>query len=230
MPRLSALTSSAASDPSSLPRRLLGTAVTLSTIIRHGTRSPLCVLGWMGTLKIGARVGSVVNGQTTIESLASNRSSCTMIAGRGLPTLAAPPATVQISPRFIRHPRLRLRRRTLGPVSRGDCWPRPMIDGAQPERRLSIEHLGPRSERAEGPACEAGRGVREPCHGTGSQTQEGTRSMNARLVTPYLCHALVILIQKTRSGGPSLTIKKQLLAIAPAGCCLMPLAAADSHF
>ncbi len=54
--------------------------------------------------------------------------------------------------------------------------------------------------------------------------------MNARLVTPYLCHALVILIQKTRSRGPSLTIKKQLLVIATAGCCLMTLAAADSTF
>ena len=36
--------------------------------------------------KIGAGVGSVVKGHTTIESLASNRSSWTMTAGRGLPT------------------------------------------------------------------------------------------------------------------------------------------------
>src|SRR4026209_1428869 len=85
MARLSALISSELSDPTSLPRRLLGTAVNLSTIIRHGERRPLCALGWMVSLKIGTGVGSVVKGHMTIESLASNRSSCTMTAGRGLP-------------------------------------------------------------------------------------------------------------------------------------------------
>ena len=85
MARLSALTSSAASDPTSPPRRLLGTAVNLSTIIRHGARNPLWTLGWIGSLKIGAGVRSVVKGHTTIESFASNRSSWTMTAGRGLP-------------------------------------------------------------------------------------------------------------------------------------------------
>ncbi|HET9605905.1 MAG TPA: hypothetical protein VFO87_02570 [Nitrospira sp.] len=83
MARLSALLSSEVSDPTSLPSRLLGTAVNLSTFIRHGERRPLWVLGWMGSLKIGAGVGSVVKGHTTIESLASNRSSWTMTAGRG---------------------------------------------------------------------------------------------------------------------------------------------------
>src|SRR4029077_9211158 len=46
-------------------------------------------------------VGSVVNGHTTIESFASNRSSWTMTAGRGLPASAAPPASGHISPRFL---------------------------------------------------------------------------------------------------------------------------------
>jgi hypothetical protein len=41
MARLSVLISSEVSDPSSLPSRLLGTAVNLSTIIRHGERRPL---------------------------------------------------------------------------------------------------------------------------------------------------------------------------------------------
>jgi hypothetical protein len=54
MARLSALLSSEVSDPTSLPSRLLGTAVNLSTFIRHGERRPLWVLGWMGSLKIGA--------------------------------------------------------------------------------------------------------------------------------------------------------------------------------
>ena len=85
MARLSVLTSSEASDPTSLPRRILGTAVNLSTIIRHGARSPLWALGLMESRKIGAGVGSVVKGHTTIESVASNRLSWTMTAGRGLP-------------------------------------------------------------------------------------------------------------------------------------------------
>ena len=51
MARLSAFTSSEASEPTSLPRRLLGTAVNLSTIIRHGARSPLWALGWTESLK-----------------------------------------------------------------------------------------------------------------------------------------------------------------------------------
>jgi len=85
MARLSAFRSSEASEPTRLPMRILGTAVNLSTIIRHGARSPLRALGWTESLKIGACVGSVVNGHTTIESFASNRSSWTMTAGRGLP-------------------------------------------------------------------------------------------------------------------------------------------------
>ena len=43
--RLRVFMSSDASDPTSFPRRLLGTAVTLSTIIRHGAFSPFLVLG-----------------------------------------------------------------------------------------------------------------------------------------------------------------------------------------
>jgi hypothetical protein len=56
MARLSALTSSEDSEPTNLPRRVLGTAVNLSTIIRHGARSPLSALGWTESLKIGAGV------------------------------------------------------------------------------------------------------------------------------------------------------------------------------
>src|SRR5258706_8097402 len=52
MARLSAFTSSEANEPTRLPKRLLGTAVNLSTIIRHGARSPLWVLGWTASLKI----------------------------------------------------------------------------------------------------------------------------------------------------------------------------------
>lgn len=41
MARFSILTSSEASDPTSLPRRLLGTAVNLSTMIRPGAQPTL---------------------------------------------------------------------------------------------------------------------------------------------------------------------------------------------
>ena len=86
MARLTAFMSSAVSDPMSRPRRFLGTAVTLSTMTRQAVRSPLVALGWTESLKIAACVGSVVKGHTTIESFASNRSSWTITAGRGLPT------------------------------------------------------------------------------------------------------------------------------------------------
>jgi hypothetical protein len=62
MARLSVLNSSEASDPTCLPRRVLGTTVNLSTITRHGARSSLRALGWMESLTIGAGVGSVVRG------------------------------------------------------------------------------------------------------------------------------------------------------------------------
>ena len=45
MARLSARTSSAAREPTSVPRRLLGTAVSLSTINRQGARSPVRLAG-----------------------------------------------------------------------------------------------------------------------------------------------------------------------------------------
>ena len=45
MARLSAFTCSGPVEPTSLPKRLLGTAVNLSTIIRHGARSPLWSAG-----------------------------------------------------------------------------------------------------------------------------------------------------------------------------------------
>ena len=59
MARFSAFTSSVASDPTSFPGRPRGTAVSLSTMIRHGARNPFRVLGWTESLKIGAGVGSV---------------------------------------------------------------------------------------------------------------------------------------------------------------------------
>lgn len=37
---------------------------------RHGVRSPFVSVGWTGIRKAGAGVGSLVNGQTTIESFA----------------------------------------------------------------------------------------------------------------------------------------------------------------
>ena len=64
MARLSAFTSSEASEPTRVPRRLLGTAVNLSTIIRHGARSPLWAPDWTESLKIRAGIGSVVKGHT----------------------------------------------------------------------------------------------------------------------------------------------------------------------
>jgi hypothetical protein len=67
---LTARSSCDVSDPTSRPKRFLGTAVTLSTITRHVVRNPLLALGWTGSLKIGAGVGSVVKGHTTIESFA----------------------------------------------------------------------------------------------------------------------------------------------------------------
>ncbi len=50
----------------------------LSTIKRHGGRSPLPLLGSTGNRNSGASVGSVVNAQIVMEAVASNRSSCTI--------------------------------------------------------------------------------------------------------------------------------------------------------
>lgn len=49
--------------------------MTLSTIRRQGDRSPVRLFDGIGSLKIGADVGSVVMGQTMIESFPSKRSS-----------------------------------------------------------------------------------------------------------------------------------------------------------
>lgn len=75
MERLSPFNSSGLNTPICIPNRFLGTAVSLSTINLHGARNPVRVLAGIGSLKIGADVGSVVKGQTTIESFASNRLS-----------------------------------------------------------------------------------------------------------------------------------------------------------
>ena len=55
--RLSAFSSSALNVPTTVPSRFRGTAVSLSTISRHGVRSPVRVLDGIGSLKIGADVG-----------------------------------------------------------------------------------------------------------------------------------------------------------------------------
>src|SRR5262245_9089324 len=73
--RLSPFSSSEFNVPTSLPSRFRGTAVSLSTINLHGARRPVRVLDGIGSLKVGADVGSVVKGHTTTESFASNRSS-----------------------------------------------------------------------------------------------------------------------------------------------------------
>ena|SRR6516165_3159530 len=73
--RLSPSSSSGFNFPIRVPSRCRGTAVSLSTITLHGARSPVRVFAGIGSLKVGAGVGSVVKGHTTIESFASNRSS-----------------------------------------------------------------------------------------------------------------------------------------------------------
>jgi hypothetical protein len=73
--RLSPFSSSGFNFPTSIPSRFRGTAVSLSTISLHGARNPVRVLDGIGSLRVGADVGSVVKGHTTIESFASNRSS-----------------------------------------------------------------------------------------------------------------------------------------------------------
>ena len=62
-----------------------GTVVSLSTISRLSARRPLCSLGRTCTRRSEASVGSVVNAQTVIESVASKRSSCNTTTGRGFP-------------------------------------------------------------------------------------------------------------------------------------------------
>ena len=52
-----------------------GTVVILSTIRRHGVRSPFLTFGSMAKRNSGASVGSVVNAQIVMEAVASNRSS-----------------------------------------------------------------------------------------------------------------------------------------------------------
>jgi hypothetical protein len=165
MARLSAFTSSEANEPTSLPKRLLGTAVKLSTIIRHGARSPRLGTGLDG--KPEDRCLRWISGQGAheIESFASNRSSWTMTAGRGLPAQAAPPATVQISPRFILHSRRKLRRRTTGPAWREDSSPPPATGGVRPGRRTSTGRPEPRSERGEAPPSAVVCDARGPYRG-----------------------------------------------------------------
>ncbi len=84
MARLRRTTSASSSIPrrsSSLDRR---TVVSLSTISRDRSRSPLPGDAGIDSRNSGASVGSVVKGQMVTESV-SKRSSWTITAGRGLP-------------------------------------------------------------------------------------------------------------------------------------------------
>ncbi len=166
---LSAFSSSPLNLPTRCPSRFRGTAVSLSTISRQGDRSPVRAFDGTGSLKIGADVGSVVRGQTTIESFPSKRSSWTMTAGRGLPTYAAPPATVQISPRLTRHPTRRSRQRMPGRREPEDFWSQRPTGDEPRERMPSNARPRPRLARGAGPASAGGRGGRGPCHERSSE-------------------------------------------------------------
>src|SRR5580658_1289292 len=100
--RLSLTTSSSFSLPIRLPRRAFDTVVISSIISREALPKPLRSLGSTNIRSNGASVGSVVKAQIVMELVASNRSSCTITAGRGLPAYGPPAVTVQTSPRFIR--------------------------------------------------------------------------------------------------------------------------------
>src|SRR6202521_793154 len=99
--RFSLTTSSSFSLPIRLPSRAFGTVVILSIINRDALERPLRSVGSISIRSKGASVGSVVNAHSVMELVASNRSSCTITAGRGLPAYGAPPDTVHTSPRFI---------------------------------------------------------------------------------------------------------------------------------
>jgi hypothetical protein len=66
--------------------------------------SPLLLLGVMGSLNSGARVGLLVSGQIVTDSVSLNLSSCRITTGRGLPPRSAPPATLHTSPRLTSRP------------------------------------------------------------------------------------------------------------------------------
>lgn len=85
MARLSRMTSLSSRLPTRRRTLLRRTVVILSTMRLQFARSPLRSFGVMGGRMSGASVGSLVNAQIVTESVAPNRSSCTMTAGRGLP-------------------------------------------------------------------------------------------------------------------------------------------------
>jgi hypothetical protein len=85
MARLSRSISSSSSRPIRDPSFVFGTVVILSTIRRLGERSPFRSVGSTGSRNSGASVASVVSAHTVMESVASNRSSCTITTGRGFP-------------------------------------------------------------------------------------------------------------------------------------------------
>ena len=106
-------------------------------------------------------VGSVVQGQTVTESV-PNRSSCTMTAGRGLPAYPAPPATVQISPRFTRRASPPPNPRTPGRHRRGCWWTRHVTGGGPPPRSPAHRRRAPRSARDGAPGRAGGPGAHLP--------------------------------------------------------------------
>lgn len=75
--------SSSLRRPKRRPRLALRTVVILSTMRRDGVRSPEAGLGFTSSLNNGASVVSLVKPQMVTESVAANRSSWTITAGRG---------------------------------------------------------------------------------------------------------------------------------------------------
>ena len=68
--------------------------LTLSTMSRTGSLSPLVSVASIGTRASGASTVVVVNGQTVIDAVASNRSSCKTTTGRGFPVYGPRTAAV----------------------------------------------------------------------------------------------------------------------------------------
>jgi len=85
MARLRRTMSASASLPMRVPSFRFGIVVILSTISREVVLSPFVSLASTAIRSSGASVGSLVTAQIVTESVASNRSSCTITIGRGLP-------------------------------------------------------------------------------------------------------------------------------------------------
>ena len=165
MARLSAFTSSEASEPTSLPRRLLGTAVKL---VHH--HPAWCTQSTLGTGLDGKpkdRCRRRIGGQGTHDDriirvepivLDDDRWSRLARIGRATrdgPDLATPHSSFQA----------KLRRRTPGPAWREDSSPPPATDDVRPGRRTSTARPEPRFERDEAPPSAIGCDARGPYRG-----------------------------------------------------------------